>query len=336
MDSFFERHLNDDHCFLCGHALRNATRSDEHVIPRWLQERHDLRNQRLGLLNGTLIPYRQLRIPCCKTCNNEALSELENEVQAILGGDFVPPTSAQEHRLFQWCSKILYGLLHRELALLGDRRDTSTGTIVQKQFLQNLLTFHHFMTSIRRPFRFDGFLPYSIFVAEAMDSASGRGNFDYMDHVVIRRGDEFRVPLVLSLRTGHYAIFCVFQDNGLQKLHFQADPFDRLRGVPLHPIQFLELACKSTYKHSKLAFSPSYYSEAENNPDSEVVVVPTVFPDGDPWEPWANEEYADMFCSHAKRMGFRGVPEPEDFYVGDLQTTWLFNEDGTPKRMPQP
>jgi hypothetical protein len=52
-----------------------------------------------------------------------------------------------------------------------------------------------------------------------------------------------------------------------------------------------------------------------------------------------NEEYADMFCYHARRMGFRGVPEPEDFYIGDQHHTWLFNEDGSdgsPKRMPSP
>jgi hypothetical protein len=334
MESFLKHHLDDDHCFLCGLSLTDETRSDEHVFPRWLQQRHDLWNLRVALLNGTTIPYRQLRIPCCRACNNGPLSELESEVKELLGGSYRVPTEAQEHRLFQWCSKLLYGLLHRELTLIADRRDESQGTIVQRKFLEGLLTFHHFMTSIRRPFRFEGFKPYSLFVSEALASPEQRESFDYMDFVVLGGEGDLRVPLVLSLRTGHFAIFCVFQDNGLQKARFQDEVFDRLRGTPLHPIQFLELACKSAYKHSRLSFAPKYHSLALDDPSSAVVVTPLTFPNGDPWEPWIDLDYAHLFCAHAARKGFKGVPDPQNFYVGDKHHTWLFDADGNPQRMP--
>jgi hypothetical protein len=49
-----------------------------------LQERFGLANQHLTLLNGTLIPYRQLTVPCCQTCNNVHLSKLEKRVQTLL------------------------------------------------------------------------------------------------------------------------------------------------------------------------------------------------------------------------------------------------------------
>jgi hypothetical protein len=63
-------------CFYCGQVLRgNKTR--EHVFPQWLKRRFGLANQHLTLLNGSLIPYRQLTVPCCSTCHNVHLSKLE-------------------------------------------------------------------------------------------------------------------------------------------------------------------------------------------------------------------------------------------------------------------
>ncbi|MEH6908831.1 hypothetical protein V7008_24635, partial [Neobacillus drentensis] len=54
------------HCFLCGAPLTEENSSDEHVIPSWLQKKHDLWNQQLRLMNHTYISYRYLKIPCCK------------------------------------------------------------------------------------------------------------------------------------------------------------------------------------------------------------------------------------------------------------------------------
>ena len=69
-------------CFLCGVELAPDRNTDEHVIPRWIQERYELWTQRLTLLNHTTIPYRQLTIPCCATCNNQHLGKIEMQVQA--------------------------------------------------------------------------------------------------------------------------------------------------------------------------------------------------------------------------------------------------------------
>jgi hypothetical protein len=333
MHSFEKAHLSDDHCFLCGAALTDDTRSDEHVFPRWLQHKHNLWNQRVTLLNGSTLPYRLLKISSCRGCNNNALSQLETDVQAILSGPFRSVSRVEEHRLFQWCSKVLYGLLHRELRLLTDRRDPSRGPIVRPELLEGLLTFHHFTTSICRPFRFHGFTPYSLFVTEALRSRESGSNFDYRDCLALGAGEQARIALTLALRTDHFAIFCVFQDNGLQKEHFQGF-FDRFAGIPLHPIQFLELACKTVYKHSKLSFDPRYLSQT-TGPDAAVIVVPITFPAGAVWSPWVNREFAEFFCACAAGLGIKGIPDPEDFCVEDRTTTWLFDGSGRPQRMPE-
>lgn len=85
-----DEHPLDDHtCFLCGVSLSADNRTDEDVFPQWLLHKFDLWNKRLTLLNGTTIPYRQIRIPCCGSCNNNHLSKLENRIkQKLFSQDF--------------------------------------------------------------------------------------------------------------------------------------------------------------------------------------------------------------------------------------------------------
>ncbi len=331
MESFLKKHLNNNHCFLCGTSLTSKTRSDEHIIPAWLQKEHNLRDSRLTLLNHTSIPYRKLVIPCCTTCNNEPLSTMEKDVSRLLSGTFRKPTPHEEFRLFQWCSKILYGLLHREMMLLADQRNNLAGSIVRKSFLENLTTFHHFMTSIRRPFSFVDFVPYSLFTVETLTFDDPKRNFDYLDFIVIGPKGGLTAVLVLAIRVQNFGVICIHNDNGYQKAHFQEE-FDRYLGIPLHPIQFLELACKAAYKHSLLSFIPQYFSVADEPINSEVRVFQTSFPKGEIWNKWVNNDYAHLFCSTASNSGFI-VPEPDQFYDGVMQHTWLDDGHGNPVRI---
>ena len=60
-----------DKCFLCGEILTDENSTEEHIYPKWLQNKFDLWDKQLILLNGTGINYRNLKIPCCKRCNNK-------------------------------------------------------------------------------------------------------------------------------------------------------------------------------------------------------------------------------------------------------------------------
>src|SRR5271155_1476238 len=68
-------------CFACGGLTSSGT--GEHVVPLWLQNKLLLFDERLTLMNGTLIPYRNLTVPCCVACNTGFLSKIENSVQTI-------------------------------------------------------------------------------------------------------------------------------------------------------------------------------------------------------------------------------------------------------------
>lgn len=64
--------------------MRSSSHTDEHIFPKWLQNRFQLWNQNLILINRTNIRYRQLKVPCCRFCNNDHLSGIENRIVAAL------------------------------------------------------------------------------------------------------------------------------------------------------------------------------------------------------------------------------------------------------------
>jgi len=241
MYSFDLTHLKDNHCFLCSTPLSKTNRTDEHIFPKWLQIRSDLWDKSITLLNHTTIPYRLLKIPCCTECNNEYLSKLELQVSDAFKSGCDAVRKLDPLCLFQWCSKLLYGMLHKEMSLLFDQREVEMGTIVEPEFMENLTTFHHFMTSIRRPFKFFSFTPYSLFVVETHDYGQTGRNFDYLDLLEFGSSLEtLRGTLVLGIRSADVGIICVFQDNGAQKQELQ-DIYDKYEGTPLQPKQFSEV-----------------------------------------------------------------------------------------------
>ncbi len=64
-------------CAFCGQPAE----TDEHVIPKWLQNHFDLFDQRLLLWNGTTMPYRQAIVPACLGCNRDRFSPLEKRIR---------------------------------------------------------------------------------------------------------------------------------------------------------------------------------------------------------------------------------------------------------------
>jgi len=134
-------------CFACGGLPSSGI--GEHVIPKWLQNKLLLFDERLTLTNGTTIPYRNLTVPCCIECNTGFLSKIENSVQPVFhrGG-----VSSDEEKLAlaRWLSKILIGLLVKETSLLIDRSKPSLGTIVEPAFIDELRHCHFVMQSARK------------------------------------------------------------------------------------------------------------------------------------------------------------------------------------------
>ncbi|MBX8463685.1 HNH endonuclease [Deinococcus sp. RIT780] len=106
-------------CFICGHSEsegREMTR--EHIIPKWILGMHQLYDEKLEILNASLIPYKNLTTPTCSPCNG-ALSKVENRLRrAFEARDVTWLRSPEgEDDLIVLASKIYLGLRAKQAHL---------------------------------------------------------------------------------------------------------------------------------------------------------------------------------------------------------------------------
>lgn len=111
-NNYGKQSFDIDSCFLCGKTY-NGAKTVEHVFPKWLQNSFELWDQKIRLLNGTLLPYRRLTIPCCKLCNVEHLSKLENEVKNSLLSGYASANRLSSNTWYLWGAKLFYGVLRK-------------------------------------------------------------------------------------------------------------------------------------------------------------------------------------------------------------------------------
>jgi hypothetical protein len=284
-------------CFLCSAPLRPKNRTDEHMFPKWLQHRFNLWNQHLDLINLTDIRYRQLTIPCCKTCNGVHLSKIENQIQKAVeaGPDAVadlPPSV-----LYMWLSKFFFGILYREHLLLADRR-SGKRKIIPRKTLQELRLHHDFMQGIRRSLEFPLGIPGSILIFGTSVPDRIEEQFDFLDN---------HPNLALALRMGSVGIVCCLQDGGMTKAFHDRFEKDYHRENRLHPLQFREVTARTFYK-VQLLESTALYIVAET---PEKMQIMTQMPPHVAFGEWD----LLMFC---KMLGHFWNQPVEEIYGGEI------------------
>jgi hypothetical protein len=195
-------------CFLCACRLTPRNRSDEDVIPLWIQRKFQLGDQLLHLPNATAIKYRQLKTPCCKQCNNEHLSRIENQMKRAVGSGVEAVRGLDPVVLFLWLGKVFYGLMYRDFLLLRDRRDSSHGPILPRKVLAHFAVHKFFLQAARRPFEFKPEIPASIFIFRTKSPKSVRAQAAFNDALA---------PMTISVRLGGVGILAALQDGGAQR-----------------------------------------------------------------------------------------------------------------------
>lgn len=320
-DPFESMAFTYDKCFLCGRD-HIGNESVEHVFPKWIQNRFNLWNQKLMLLNRTEIPYRQLTIPCCSTCNNQHLSKVEKQIQHAFEEGFEAICKIEEILIFQWVSKIFYGLFFKELSLPLERQDQRKVSITDPKFLERFKTLHGFLQSVRTPFKFEGFKPWSIFILETISYGDKR-DFDYHDSFI---------SLTFSIRMGNVGIIVCMEDNGIQKDMF-GEYFARFNGIKLHPIQFDELVAKVVYKSILMNRTPKYMMILPEKVGEETLVISPSLQgfSGKPiFDEWDQETYAYFLAQYWYNWGVKF----EDIFVKpNLVLSLLHNEEDSVKTL---
>jgi len=307
-------------CFLCG-TLLEGNKSVEHVFPKWVQHKYRLWNQNITLLNGTTVPYRKLTIPCCSRCNTNHLAPLENKLKEYHGQGYRAFLGLDRLTIFQWMTKIFLGLLFKELFLSIDRKDSDRGSIISPQLFEGLRTLHGFLQSVRAPFNFANFRPWSIFIFE-IHVYSDERDFDYYDGIF---------TLTFSIRLGEIGIIACLGDNGVMEKTF-SDYFSKFKGFRLHPMQFEELVARVVYKSSLVKYQPKYTSFfGEEGQETVVMAAPLQgYSSGPIFEEWSQRDYARIL---ARLWRNRGKTMEEIYIEPDLVWSSLFNEDGSVNRV---
>lgn len=288
-------------CFLCGGPP--STGKGEHIFPLWLQHKFDLFDKKLGLLNGSLIPYRQLTIPACEECNNITLSKTEAKISKILDQNPERLKLHQKWEVGRWMAKLFVGILFKEASLLMDRKNPDLGSIVPPEYLDELFHLHLLIQSWRKLSRFECLHsphPFSLFTYR-VDWDADFSDFDFSTNF---SGQS------VSIRLGNWG-FVFVADGGLQHHAAELGPFD-LEGEVLHPIQFEEITARIHLK-SALRDATHLYFNAEtpsNLTCSQVRVVPytkTKLADGSDrvFRDWSDEKLATML----KRYRVRGADQ---------------------------
>jgi hypothetical protein len=238
-DEWLIKHpVSHDNCFLCGVSLTAQNKTDEHILPQWIQRDCDLWNQPLTLPNGTTIPYAQLRIPCCSVCNNGPLSRMETEVAAAARGGFnCFVATLSPLRVFQWLQCVAYKLLFKELRLKEDRREKDSPSIMTPEDLSRLRLPHLFLRSIDKNVVFKDFFPASIYALQVKTSPDRAKNFDYVDAIPEQ---------CIAVRIGEIGLIGVLNDGELLRIaqpRFLAGIDDKV----LNPAQFKNAFAKCLY-----------------------------------------------------------------------------------------
>lgn len=295
-------------CFLCGAMLTEERDSDEHVVPKWIQERYELWDQKLTLLNRTTIPYRQLKIPCCSICNSEHLGKIEADVQKACDAGREAVLALPPVTVFLWAGKILYGLLYREHLLSWNRQVEEEGAIVPVELLERFRLHHQFLQAARIPFDFQPGVPASIFVYKTLEPTNRKMGFDYWDSPE---------GIVLSIRVGKVGIIVCLQDGGAVKSTFP-DHYREFEKISLHWTQFAEVTARVFYDLTRFNRVPKFIL-VEGKDRVHVVLSPLGGLSGKPlFEEWEMEGYARML-GHCSRFPLEVIhPQP------DKVISWLF------------
>ncbi len=317
-EAVISRKIGNDICFLCGCDLNEENRTREHVIPRWAQERYQLWDQKMILLNRTEIPYRQLTIPCCFSCNNKHLRPIEDEVsEAVLAGvDAVRNLDRQ--KLYIWLSKIYYGLLYKENFLQAERHNPeSAETITNHELMMEFQMLHYFLQSSRVSMVFRDFFPASIMIFEAQEPTDPLMQWDF--------GDDLH-SLFIAVRMGKVAMFAVLMDGGANE-YMATKLLDYVNNIKLHPHQFREILVMVKYKSLLFNRVPKYMI-VEGDPIQVIQAPLAGFSNKPLFNDWNQEQYAKLLSQYT------GAPFEKIYFPPDQVWTWLKKSDGTVNHMP--
>lgn len=310
----FERIMNKKFksscCFLCGINLTSEVESVEHIFPKWLQEKFNLWDKKLILSNGTSIPYRSLTIPCCIGCNTVHLSKLESYVKSKCDAGYQEFQNMDRGRLFLWLGKMFYGILYKELFLPNNRKQSKTNTIASVELLESVRSLALFLQQIRERHQFEGFFPASIFVVETKCLDQLDFQWDFFDDIA---------GTFIGIRMGTLGVIANLRDAGA--IEETRESLKQFFQIPLHPLQFQELAAHVAYRSLLLSKESRFVSDTDGNMVTTRLLPLHGLSNKPLFGIWNASDYARVLAR------FTRLPFKELNPSGKLVWSWMIDEN---------
>lgn len=239
-------HFQPDVCFLTGQKFtENQSRYSVPVFPEWLLNRYDLNEQKMEMLGGNYMLYRDMLLPASEE-TVQAIDRLDAGTQAAFEAGYEAVKALPEITLFQWMARVMYGVLYQDLTQAIREHETQRRQLrpsaLMQQKLKNLLFM---LQSLIRPMRFEGFTPWSMKVCRV---AVSRDILNYKDETK---------KLNFCLGMNGFGVVACMQDNG-EVAKYYSDILGKIQDQPLHPAQFEELYGRFMYANYLLREMPDY------------------------------------------------------------------------------
>jgi hypothetical protein len=309
---FESSNFSNNTCFLTGEAL-NSEEEKIQVFPQWLMSRYKLEDQPFKLLDESMATYKDLKLPCSATINENYLEPLENEIADAFAIGYEAVKNVDELKLFQWAGKLLYGVIFNEVQS-GIRQQYAQGDEfnISKSIIHKFAHLHLMLQSLNLPIVLEDFKPFSLFLFKVDNNPD---EFGYRDEIN---------TLTFSLRIKDFGLIICMQDNSANQ-HYHRDTIEKIKDKVLHPIQFEEFSGRVFYSAYLFNRLPEY----NILPVGEEIFIESMPLRGMSSKPlfdhWVNKIYGQVLESFWKNWGFlllEIIKDPEN------PMSFLFDADG--------
>ena len=193
-----------------------------------------------------------MTVPCCKRCNNEYLSEIENKVRTSFDLGVEEVRRMDKTILYKWIMKIIYCLLYKELSMKEDRKSKNNNMIVSPEFLSRYRLMFDYMMSIRKSIVIEEEMS-SIFIFNVHNISKNNmkninNDFFYIDDIVHAQ---------FAILSNEIGIICSLGDSKVIE-HSLYKYFLPFYDFKIHQIQFRQLIADVFYKRTLLINKNSF------------------------------------------------------------------------------
>jgi hypothetical protein len=288
---FDQSNFSNKTCFLTGDKLSSEEEKIQ-VFPQWLMSRYNLEDQPFKLLDESMATYKDLKLPCSATINQQYLEPLEQEIATAFTAGYDAVSQLDELKLFQWAGKLLYGIIFNEIQS-GIKQQYANGEEfnISKAIIHKFSHLHLMLQTLNLPLILEDFKPFSLFLFKVNNAEN---EFGYRDEIN---------TLTFSLRINDFGLIICMQDNGANQ-HYHREFLEKIQGHVLHPIQYEEFSGRVFYSAYLFNRLPEYNILPVND-EIFIEAMPLRGMSSKPlFDDWLNKIYGQVLESFWKNWGY--------------------------------